>query len=155
MTEVLVKIVATLVALVLLWFFRHLIVMALSLLQHKFGKGHNVSGRWTATYVKRGTPQQEEAYLRQVLHYVLGSIKNLQVKRIYKVRGTLSANVLSATYDIEKDEDPKRKGDHPKIDCGAFTLLIVPEGNRMLGRYCWMDSETDAPESGEYRWERS
>lgn len=142
--DILLKVVAILVGTFLVWLGGRILDFLFSAAQAKWGRGYNVSGHWTAVYSKRGVEQQEKAKLRQVFHRVWGTIENPNDRR-YAVRGTLSAQVLVATYEL------KKRGQ--QIDCGAFTLVLDTEG-AMHGCYSWMASDTKAPDSGPYAWTR-
>lgn len=153
--DILLKVVAILAGTFLVWLGGRTLDFLFSAAQAKWGRGYNVSGRWTAIYTKNGVEHPEEATLHQVFHRVWGSVENRTVEkkasleqpdlRSYAVRGTLSADVLVATYEL------KKRG--RQLDCGAFTLVLDPEGE-MYGCYSWMDSVTKAPESGRYVWKR-
>ena len=147
MRELFIALAAAVVVPCLLWLFRRFLLLVVSAIQAKFARGHNLTGHWIATYVKRGQPREETAELHQILHRVWGATTQRDApRRTFRIRGTLSANVLVATYE------PQTKG---PLDCGSFTLLVATESNTMNGRYSWMDSDTQAPESGEYAWRRT
>jgi hypothetical protein len=159
-TDILLKVVAIVVGTFLVWLGGHVLDFLFSAAQAKWGRGYNVSGQWLADYVKLGATVHETAKLRQVFHRVWGTIENRSVcdsvaagdaptqteVRQYAIRGTLSANVLVATYEL------KQRGH--KIDSGAFTLMLHTEGE-MRGCYAWLDATTGAPETGVYVWKRA
>ena len=148
--DVLAKVVAILLATAAVWGLGRGLDFLFSAAQAHFGRGYNVSGQWLATYSKGGVDRRETATVRQVFHRVWGTIENREIgegqdSREYAVRGTLSANVLVATYEL------KTRG--KQIDCGAFTMVLGPEGG-MSGFYSWMDSDTGSPQCGTYVWRR-
>jgi len=126
-----------------------LVPIAYSLLQAKVDPGQSVTSKhWTTSYRKpNGTVDVETAELRQISHWVRGTIHLSSLKRTYKVRGRMTGNVLVATYDWIRGKGD----DRIELDCGAFTLLLKSSGV-MKGRYSWMDKDTDEPASGEYVW---
>ena len=159
-TDILLKVVAIVVGTFLVWLGGHVLDFLFSAAQAKWGRGYNVSGRWLTALIKRGATVHETAKLRQVFHRVWGTIENRSVcdsvatgdeptqaeVRQYAIRGTLSANVLVATYELSQ------RGH--KIDSGAFTLMLHTEGE-MRGYYAWLDATTGAPETGPYVWKRA
>ena len=143
MMEFVYAVLAALALSLLLW----VLPILIAWLQAKFSHGFNVTGRWSARYLKQdGTTGEETAELRQILHWVRGKVHHKALGRTYTVHGRLSVNVLVATYDWIRGRNEKTK-----LDCGAFTVKIQADG-QMNGCYSWMDQRDGEPESGEYTW---
>ncbi len=128
------------------WLARRFLGGLLGLLQAAVMPSGSVQGSWHATYSKGPEEIDEMAQLKQVLHFVWGTISNKKNDCKYQVRGSLRDRVLVATYEIEGRPDA--------IDRGTFTLRMRDKGDEMDGSYSWMEAGKDIPQAGTYRWTR-
>lgn len=104
-----------------------------------------IRGPWKTSFTKNGETLKESATVRQLGRWVWGKIEYPDKTRTYKFRGTMHNDVLVATY--------KQKGRSRAVDRGAFTLRLMPGGDRLLGTASWpVDDSTEIRSSG-YEWE--
>jgi hypothetical protein len=129
---------------VLVFVFRKLLGQVLSAITGLFSR--SVRGTWSVQFSKGKEPFEESAKVFQLAHWVWGTITYPRKGRNYAFQGTLSSNILVATYEMT--------GDRSTVDRGAFTLALNQVGSptEMVGTYSWTDDETQVPRSDYYKW---
>jgi len=105
-----------------------------------------VRGTWKASFQTTHKDFKEKVEVSQFLHWVWGTITDNDTHRKYSFRGSLRQNVLVATYEIERNPSA--------LDVGSFTLCLDFDGERLEGRYAWIDRQKRDVDSGKYEWER-
>jgi hypothetical protein len=119
-----------------------------SWLSAELTRARSVDGKWKTTFMKNGKDYHETAQLHQLGPWVWGTTFYADKGRIYKLKGTLRADILVATYETTESRST--------VDRGAFTLTLTRFGRNtsMKGRYCWTDDDSFEPHADEYHWER-
>jgi hypothetical protein len=130
--------------------------MFLPRLKEKISDAHKIVGQWESQFEARHDAElvcNEFITIRQLAEHVVGDIyyneinkdDNLIVrKKHFEFKGTFVDSVLSATYSNTNRREKGR---------GSF-CLVSTHADTLIGKYSWLDPDTNKVESDEYLWKR-